>query len=1196
MFFSSSIFTLNFKTTSATETSAVWVLSSTEDTKTTDPQVSFKISGNNVEITRTWDSGWGEGSSTSKHVLPNLPQELTPGRALSLQLIAETAEFIDPIDFYGPAYPDWTNTSMSAETIMEVERFKQWYISEYEAYKVSTAWWSLRDAPGARDDVRRHEYQGETAIKQHTWQIWDTAFQQDVLTELRVYVTCSHDEGRVWFTRKYTYTLQRLVSEGVRPSIEKVKIIEPAVNLEHLEESESVITPDCRGLSELRIGVWIRDLQDTSDFNITVTSGNYPFIIRTNRIETIELGEWVEEGSTKRVYFLPYDVLIDVSQDYPKNFTIAVSLKAHVREGDGTETSYTSPSKELEVKVQSPEPMKFKFTSSESKKTVNLLQPIYFNLSFSYENELGPIHDLGYSDKESDVIYQSDIELFEVKNNGTVTRKPVKFKIVNFTPEETVAIANTESATSNKIQFQVFNGKDTIKLKIELDNKEYKYWPDNYTIEIDLKFQRISELNVLSRYEMDGKEADTTLGDMTIPSISRSVEVQIDPEIREEIRQYLAERWYKRIKELDERSNKDTISSINEMYDLLDEKEEYINLYAAFTELTLSLHHTGPGIFQPGDLIDQLEDVLDLGKIVWLEANGYYVEGLGDLVFKLGPDMLCDGLGAYLKTSAMIAGPAAGAGIGFAVGGPFGGAVGGIIGYFAGVKGADAVEGVCEVGGAFLENWWSRNKEYYGQKLGFEVRNNILKWDKKGRPFYDENDAKLWGITQYKSDGYVHIYDSQGRHVGPTESGEYESEIPGSVYIHLQDEKTTLFCLGMYSNPLDEYEFKVECTDSGHYDLLLTSASREEVSTLIDLENEAMAEGDIFTNTIDTSNLWDNLDLVPPEIVDVRLSNSVFTNIEAPPSITVNVSDNYGVYRVVGVLLKNDFPISYLSLIREYDGEYWGRLPHTEGFLNGDYLLEVQAYDYQNNIASKTIPVTVDIDAPNVGFFEVTDLEIQPRRASLGEIVIISGKIMNGGDTRGTNEVSLVINGAVLATKLVELDPGESETLSWKTTNEWSEGTYEVSLGALSETFEIVEESETTISIYLQPTEIHQGDYTTISGYISPVPDDGRVRIFIRLGVGDWLELGEVEVEQDGFYSYQWSPSLLGTFQVITVLLDDNGDEFLPSSTETVLVEEESSGGIPGYPVSSIALGLISVITVYHLGRRKGKNLFFQIS
>ncbi|MBD3206552.1 hypothetical protein GF319_09460, partial [Candidatus Bathyarchaeota archaeon] len=154
LFFSSSIFTLNFKTTSAADTSAVWVLSSTEDTKTTDPQVSFKISGNNVEITRTWDSGWGEGSSTSKHVLPNLPQELTPGRSISLQLTAETAEFIDPIDFYGPAYPDWTNTSMSAETIMEVERFKQWYISEYEAYKVSTAWWSLRDAPGARDDVR----------------------------------------------------------------------------------------------------------------------------------------------------------------------------------------------------------------------------------------------------------------------------------------------------------------------------------------------------------------------------------------------------------------------------------------------------------------------------------------------------------------------------------------------------------------------------------------------------------------------------------------------------------------------------------------------------------------------------------------------------------------------------------------------------------------------------------------------------------------------------------------------------------------------------------------------------------------------------------------------------------------------------------------------------------------------------------
>jgi peptide/nickel transport system substrate-binding protein len=190
--------------------------------------------------------------------------------------------------------------------------------------------------------------------------------------------------------------------------------------------------------------------------------------------------------------------------------------------------------------------------------------------------------------------------------------------------------------------------------------------------------------------------------------------------------------------------------------------------------------------------------------------------------------------------------------------------------------------------------------------------------------------------------------------------------------------------------------------------------------------------------------------------------------------------------------------------------------------------------------------------------FIVAELKLEPVEVYEGERVTISAEIMNPSSETETYDVDLIINGVTLATKNIEVAPGGTETVSWYTTEEWSQGTYEVVIGDKTGIFRIIEDTDVTISLYMESSVLKVGDSATISGFVSPVLENCKIRIYLRDSGGAWVDLDDVEIDFDGYYLYTWEPFMIGEYQVRTALIDESGSEIVFSDTETLKVEEES--------------------------------------
>ncbi|MFW6048144.1 MAG: InlB B-repeat-containing protein [Candidatus Natronoplasma sp.] len=88
----------------------------------------------------------------------------------------------------------------------------------------------------------------------------------------------------------------------------------------------------------------------------------------------------------------------------------------------------------------------------------------------------------------------------------------------------------------------------------------------------------------------------------------------------------------------------------------------------------------------------------------------------------------------------------------------------------------------------------------------------------------------------------------------------------------------------------------------------------------------------------------------------------------------------------------------------------------------GNYTLEVSSEDHEADVE-----VTVkEGDKPE---FEVTNLEIDPEEPEPGEEFDISVEVTNIGETDGEYAVEFEINGEIIDSKTVELDPDQTETV-----------------------------------------------------------------------------------------------------------------------------------------------------------------------
>jgi hypothetical protein len=128
--------------------------------------------------------------------------------------------------------------------------------------------------------------------------------------------------------------------------------------------------------------------------------------------------------------------------------------------------------------------------------------------------------------------------------------------------------------------------------------------------------------------------------------------------------------------------------------------------------------------------------------------------------------------------------------------------------------------------------------------------------------------------------------------------------------------------------------------------------------------------------------------------------------------------------------------------------------------------------------------------------FTASNLSISPAEVDIGEAVTISVRVTNSGDYEGAYEVILSINNVVAQSKVVTLDGGKRQTVTF-TASKDAAGTYSVSVDGLSGTFTVKEAAPpvvpkppapaafTTSSLVISPSEVDIGKTVTISIQLS---------------------------------------------------------------------------------------------------------------
>jgi hypothetical protein len=111
----------------------------------------------------------------------------------------------------------------------------------------------------------------------------------------------------------------------------------------------------------------------------------------------------------------------------------------------------------------------------------------------------------------------------------------------------------------------------------------------------------------------------------------------------------------------------------------------------------------------------------------------------------------------------------------------------------------------------------------------------------------------------------------------------------------------------------------------------------------------------------------------------------------------------------------------------------------------GKYSVDINGLTGEFSVISVVPPTTT---------FSIGKLIISPAEAELGDIITISATISNTGEYDGIYHARLKINGVVMVTKEVSVNAGDSEVVSFDTSQD-KEGVYTVEIGEASGTFTV---------------------------------------------------------------------------------------------------------------------------------------------
>lgn len=126
-----------------------------------------------------------------------------------------------------------------------------------------------------------------------------------------------------------------------------------------------------------------------------------------------------------------------------------------------------------------------------------------------------------------------------------------------------------------------------------------------------------------------------------------------------------------------------------------------------------------------------------------------------------------------------------------------------------------------------------------------------------------------------------------------------------------------------------------------------------------------------------------------------------------------------------------------------------------------------------------------------------------------------------------------------------------------------------------------------TVSISVSPSRVNVGEKVTISGSISPIRPLVVVSIFYREGEGEWQLLGYKATDQNAQYTYEWTPTSAGTYQIKVTW--DGDDQHMGDEDMTTVTVEEAPSNVFLYIVGGAvaAIVIVAIAGFYFFKHRK---------
>jgi len=121
-----------------------------------------------------------------------------------------------------------------------------------------------------------------------------------------------------------------------------------------------------------------------------------------------------------------------------------------------------------------------------------------------------------------------------------------------------------------------------------------------------------------------------------------------------------------------------------------------------------------------------------------------------------------------------------------------------------------------------------------------------------------------------------------------------------------------------------------------------------------------------------------------------------------------------------------------------------------------------------------------------------------------------------------------------------------------------------------------VEKLNSTLLVQVSSQEIQVGENLTISGSISPKKVVANVTIMTRLENNTWVTLPIVKTDDNGQYSYVWTPSASGTYEVQANWQGDQATQSSMSALTVIKVKDKQSEMTTYVIIAVIAVGILA--------------------